>query len=293
MAQTTPLRRRGLEASLIGVAALWGFTFPMVKDAVERIPPFEFLALRFSLAALVMTAVFWRQVRALGRAGLRAGAIAGLALCSGYAFQTVGLQYTTATNAGFVTGLFVVFAPLLSAVMLRRPPSPGPAAGVLLATAGLALLSLTDGLAIRRGDPIVLLAALSFAVHIVLLARYSPRHSPAGLTAVQMWVAALVSAGFAAGTADASAPDASVWVAVLVTGLLASSLAFFIQTLAQRYVGPTRTAVILVSEPAFAGLAGFLLLGEVLSPRGWIGAGLILAGMAVVALSPQRLAAEG
>jgi drug/metabolite transporter (DMT)-like permease len=289
----SPVRRHGLEVALIAVAALWGFTFVMVKEAVERVPPFEFLALRFSLAAVVLTGVFWRQIREMGRDGLRAGVIAGSALCTGYAFQTVGLQYTTATNAGFVTGLFVVFTPILSTVLLRRRPSLGPVIGVVLATVGLALLSLTDTLQVRRGDPIVLMAALSFSVQVVLLGRYSPRHSPAALTTVQMWVAALVSTGVAAGSADFAVPDASVWWAVLVMGLLASAAAFFIQTLAQRYVPPTRTAVILVSEPAFAGLAGFLLLDEILSARGWIGAGLILAGMLVAELSPQRSKAEG
>lgn len=291
--EATPLRRRGFELALVGVAAVWGFTFPMVKDAVELVAPFEFLALRFSLAAVVMTLLSWRALRTLGGAGLRAGSLAGLALFGGYAFQTVGLQYTSATNTGFVTGLFVVFAPLLSTALLRRRPSAGAIAGVVLATAGLGLLTLTRGFHLRYGDGVVLVAAFSFALHIVILARYSPEHSPAALATIQMWVAAAASAVISVSSEDAVAPEGSVWVAVLVTAVLASAAGFYLQTLAQRYVPPTRTAVILVSEPAFAGLAGFLLLEETLSGRGWLGAGLILVGMLTAELTPRRSAAEG
>ena len=132
-------------------------------------------------------------------------------------------------------------------------------------------------------------AALSFACHIVVLGRYSPEHSPAGLTVVQMWVAGGAAAVLAMTVERPVAPTNPdvVW-GVIITGLFSGALGFFIQTLAQRYVSPTRTALILVSEPAFAGLFGIVLLGEALSVRGWVGAGLILAGMLVAELVPQR-----
>ena len=289
--EASPLLRHGLAVALVGVAAIWGATFVTVKESVERVPVFEFLALRYGLAGVVLTAVFFRQAAGLGRAGLRAGVLAGVALFAGYTFQTIGLQYTRASNAGFVTGLFVVIAPVLAAIVLRRRPSAGPIAGVVLATAGLFLLSLSHGFHIRYGDAIVLLAALSFAVHIVVLARYSPEHSPAGLTVVQMWVAGVLSAVCALAFEHPVAPTSGVVIrGVIVTGLFASALAFFIQTLAQRYVSPTRTAVILVTEPAFAGLFGIVFLSESLTVRGWIGAGLILAGMLVAELAPRRTA---
>ena len=279
--------RHAYALALVAVAAVWGVTFPVVKEAVQRVPPFEFLALRFILAAVVMTAVILPR-RAESRGALGPGSIAGLALFAGYAFQTVGLQYTRASNAGFVTGLFVVFAPIFSALFLSRRPGAGPLLGVVLATAGLALLSLTNDLDVRRGDVIVLFAAVSFAIQIVLLARFAPRFSPAALTAAQMWVAAVLSGVWTLMAEDLRAPDAYVWMAVVVCGLFASAAAFFIQTAAQRHIGPTRTAVILVSEPAFAGLFGVILLDESLTARGWLGAALILAGMLVAELAPRR-----
>jgi drug/metabolite transporter (DMT)-like permease len=287
----TPLRRRGLELSLVCVAALWGATFVTVKNAVEHVPVFEFLALRYALAAAILTALFWRQAVALGWPGLRAGLLAGAFLFSGYATQTIGLQYTRASNAAFVTGLFVVIAPLLSAVLLRRRPSTGPIVGVVLAVAGLALLSLKSGFSVRYGDAIVLGASFSFSFHIIVLARYSPEFSPAGLTVVQCWAAAAAAAVLSLTTESVVAPTHPevVW-GVIITGVFASAIGFSIQTLAQRYVSPTRTAVILVTEPAFAGLFGIALLGESLSLRGWIGAGLILAGMLISELTPQRRA---
>ena len=287
--EAPPLVRRGLEVGLVGVALVWGFTFITVKKALEQVPVFEFLSLRFWLAAVVLWLVFRRQVAGLGRAGWVAGSLIGLAVFLGYVFQSVGLQYTRASNAGFVTGLFVVIAPLLSTVFLRRRPSAGVATGIVLATVGLALLSFTDAGGFRRGDLIVLGAAFSFAVHIVLLGRFAPEHSPAALAVVQLLVAAALSSVVTLVVEDPVAPThGDVVSGVLITGLLASAAAFLIQSVAQRYVSPSRTAVILVTEPAFAGLFGVVVLGEALTFRGWVGAGLILAGMLVAELTPHR-----
>ena len=155
----------------------------------------------------------------------------------------------------------------------------------------MALLSMRSGFRVRYGDAIVLGASFSFSFHIIVLARYSPEFSPAGLTVVQCWAAAAAAATLSLTTESGVAPTHPdvVW-GVIITGVFASAIGFSIQTLAQRYVSPTRTAVILVTEPAFAGLFGIALLGESLSLRGWIGAGLILAGMLVSELTPQRRA---
>jgi drug/metabolite transporter (DMT)-like permease len=246
------------------------------------------ITLRFGLAAVLMTAVSWRQLRTLARSGWAAGALAGVTIFTGYASQTVGLQYTTATNAAFVTGLFVVIAPVMSILFLHRRPGSGPVLGVVLATLGLLLLSASHGFHVRYGDAIVLGAAVSFAAQLVIMAKAAPEHSPAALAAVQMWVTAVLATITTLGTEHLTAPTHhDVVVGVLITGVLASAGAFWVMTLAQRYVSPTRTAVILVMEPVFAGVAGILILGESLSVRQWLGAALILTGMLVAELAPH------
>jgi drug/metabolite transporter (DMT)-like permease len=290
--------RRGVgvyrwELAMVAVTAVWGSTFVLVRDAVAQVPPFTFIAYRFLAAALLLAALRPR-LAAGGQPGLvAAGAVAGLALFAGYGFQTVGLQYTTASNAGFITGLSVVLTPLFAGLLLRQPPGRWPVTGALLAAAGLACLSL-QRLEVRRGDALVLGCAVAFAAHILLLGRFAPRFSSYRLAVVQLGTAGLLALAWAGVAGDLVVPgSASVWVALVITSVAASAGAFLIQTRAQREVSPTRTAVILTMEPVFAGLFGFLLAGERLSGRGWLGAGLILAGMLVAELGGRLPAAPG
>jgi drug/metabolite transporter (DMT)-like permease len=270
--------------ALVGVTTIWGATFVMVRDAVASIPPSAFVAYRF-LAASVLLALARPRAMAARRPGmLIAGVVTGVALFAGYAFQTVGLQYTTASNAGFITGLSVVLTPLLAAVVLRERPGLWPALGAALAFAGLALLSL-QRLEVRRGDALVLGCAVAFAAHILLLGRFAPRYSSYQLAIVQLGTCGLLSLAWGGVAGELVAPrGAQVWLALAVTAVLASAAGFLIQTRAQQVVSPTKTAVILTMEPVFAGLFGFLLAGEHLSARGWAGAGCILAGMLVAEL---------
>lgn len=264
------------------MTAVWGVTFPLVKSAVEQVPTYSFNAVRFLLATAVLGVVSVPTLRRLSPEAWRHGALLGVALFAGYAFQTVGLQYTKASNAGFVTGMFVVFTPLLAALLLRRRPQRAAVIGVVLAAVGLGLLSLGPDFRPRAGDVLILGCALAFAAHIVGLGAWSNRHDAVGLTVVQLLVSGILHSLFAltleVGRADGNW-STSVIVALLVTAVLASAAAFWIQTAAQRVIEPTRTAVILTMEPVFAGVFGFLLLGERLTGRGWVGCGLILTGM--------------
>jgi drug/metabolite transporter (DMT)-like permease len=295
--------RRGVgayrwELAMVAVTAVWGSTFVLVRDAVGQVPPFAFVAYRFLAAALLLAAI--RPRLALGGPGrgpglgpLGAGVAIGVALFCGYGFQTVGLQYTTASNAGFITGLSVVLTPLLGAVLLRQAPGRWPVTGACLAAVGLALLSL-QRLEVRRGDALVLGCAFAFAAHILLLGRYAPRLDTYRLAVVQLATAGLLALAWAGVAGDLVVPaSADVWVALAITSVAASAGAFLIQTRAQREVSPTRTAVIFTMEPVFAGLFGFLLAGERLSGRGWLGAGLILAGMLTAELGGRLPAAPG
>jgi drug/metabolite transporter (DMT)-like permease len=290
--------RRGVgayrwELALVAVTAVWGSTFVLVRDAVAQIPPFTFIAYRFLAAALLLAAIRPRLAATSQPGLLAAGAVAGLALFAGYGFQTVGLQYTTASNAGFITGLAVVLTPLFGAVLLRQPPGRWPVTGAVLAAAGLACLSL-QRLEVRQGDALVLGCAVAFAAHILLLGRYAPRYPSYPLAVVQLAAIGLLALAWAGVAGDLVVPStAEVWVALVITSVAASAGAFLIQTRAQREVSPTRTAVILTMEPVFAGLFGFLLAGERLTGRGWLGAGLILAGMLVAELGGRQPAAPG
>ncbi len=172
-------RQIGADLALLLVTAIWGGTFVMVKDAVEQYPVFPFLALRFGLATLVLAAVSGRRLRSLGGKGWAAGGLIGLFLFAGYALQTLGLQQgASASKAGFITGLSVVIVPILSAAVLRRQPAPEAVLGVILATVGLAALTLDGNLEVTAAELLVLGCALSFALHIVAVSFLRPNMTP-------------------------------------------------------------------------------------------------------------------
>jgi drug/metabolite transporter (DMT)-like permease len=281
-------RRRELaaELALVGVAAIWGATFTVVQDAIEKLPAMAFLGYRFAAAALIVAVVFRRQLRRLPPAGWRAGLVMGAFLTAGYVLQTLALERTSASNAGFITGLFVVITPLLAAVLLRERIGTTAWVAACVSALGLFLLSGTNGL--NAGDALALACAFGFAFHILATSRGARDHDTGALLVVQLGVCGafcLVVAGVG-GQLEAP-PDASVWWALAVTALLASALAYFVQTYAQRHAPPARTALILASEPAFAGLFGWLLAGDRLSPLSWLGALLIMAAIVAVEVVPR------
>jgi drug/metabolite transporter (DMT)-like permease len=272
---------------LVGVTAVWGSTFVVVKDAVERMPVMDFLAWRFTIATIAMAAVRPRAVGRLDRRGRRIGVLIGVALGGGYVAQTVGLEHTSATISGFLTGLFVVFTPLCAAIALRRPPTAMTWLGVVLATGGLAAISL-HGFSIGYGEGLTLLCAFCFALHILALGEWSASYDAAGLAVMQLSTVAVLSIACAAPDSLAPPPDAKAWGAVLLTAILATSVAFFIQTWAQAQLVPTRAAVVLTMEPVFAGIFGVTVGGDHLGPRIVVGGLLVLAAMYTVELGPRR-----
>ncbi|MGB8649549.1 MAG: DMT family transporter [Mycobacteriales bacterium] len=277
--------------ALVGVTAIWGSTFVVVKDAVTQMPVTDFLTWRFALAALAMLALRPRAVARLGTAGRRAGATVGLALGTGYLLQTLGLQHTSAAVSGFITGLFVVLTPLGAAVLLRTPPAASAWLAVLVATTGLALLSL-HGLSVGSGELLTLGCAAAFALHIVGLGQWASSYDPYGLAVVQLLTTALLCGLVAVPGGLAVPPSWSVWGALALTALAATALAFVVQTWAQAHLSPTRAAVVMTMEPVFGGLFAVLLAGEVLGVRTLVGAGLVLAAMILTEIGPRH-GAEG
>jgi len=279
-------RARTAEVGLIGVAAVWGGTFVMVQDAIAKLPTLAFLGYRF-LAAAVVVAVVWRAaLRALPAEGWRAGALMGVFLTLGYVLQTLGLEHTTVSNAGFITGLFVVLTPVLAAVFLRDRIGPLAWGAAIVSALGLYLLS--GGGSPNTGDMLVLGCAVAFAAHILATARAASVYDTGALLVVQLGVCGVVCTAGALIAGDLrSPPDGSVWIALAVTALVASVLGFFIQTYAQKHTSATRTALILASEPAFAALCAYLFNDERLEALGWAGAALIMASILVVELAPR------
>jgi drug/metabolite transporter (DMT)-like permease len=282
------LERRA-EAALIVNTLIWGATFVLVKQALHDVSPILFLALRFTLATVVLLALFrgtWRHPRNL-RWSLGGGAIAGVFLFSGYAFQTIGLQFTTAPKSAFLTGLTAVITPLLAAAVYRNKPRAVEIGGVLLATGGMALMTLPGGatMAINRGDLLTICCAVCYSAHILTLNRYSAAASFELLSTAQIGVSALLAWSLFRGMETPHIRwTAGVWAAIVITGLFATALAFTFQAWAQRYTTSTRTALIFMLEPVFAWITSYLLTGETLSARAAMGAVLILAGILAVEL---------
>jgi len=277
---TDAARRHLVVAALIGVAAIWGGTFVMVKSAVAEYPLYAFLALRFAIAVVAFVAVFPSSLRLLRGRTVAVGLLAGAFLTAGYIFQTWGLQGTSASKAAFITGMFVVITPVLQAVLLRRPPRRWTVLGVALSVFGLWLLSGGDAGGWTVGDTRVFICAVAYSAHMIVLGSVGAKHDVRPLTLVQLVTVAVACGAISLATEPLSAPsDASVWVALLVTGILASAVAFAVQTYAQRFISPTRTALVLITEPVFGGLFGWLA-GERLGIGGLAGSALILTGMA-------------
>ena len=296
---TGALRRYGVHLALIAVAAVWGGTFVVVKDAVERYPLYAFLGLRFAIAVVAFVIVMPASVRLLRRDVVGVGLLAGAFLTAGYVFQTWGLQDTTASKAAFITGMFVVITPALQAVVLRRPPRAWTVAGVVLAVAGLWLLSGVDAGGWNAGDTRVLLCAVAYAAHMIVLGSLGRAHDVRPLTLVQLATVAIACSAVSLATEPVTLPsEASVWWALVLTGVFGSAVAFAVQTYAQRTLSPSKTALILISEPAFGGLFGWWA-GERLGIGGVAGSALILTGMVLAEVlgtgepgKPQRLEAS-
>ncbi len=254
------------------VTAVWGWTFVLVKDAVTQYPTLPFLQLRFALALVVMVLLVRRLPTSRE---LRIGLLVGAVLAAGYLTQTAGLTMTSPGNAGLITGMFVVFTPLLNRVFgapirwwtwVATAVSLG---GILFLTGG------PTGMGV--GDVLVLACAVLYALHIVLLGKWAPGLPAAPLAMVQMASCTLIfSAG---GTWSLRMPSASVWWAIVITGIFASALAFYIQTWAQQHLSPGRTALILASEPAWALAAAVVLAGQRLGLLQAVGAALVLAAI--------------
>jgi drug/metabolite transporter (DMT)-like permease len=282
---------------LLAVVFVWGVTFVLVKDALQDGSPLLFNLLRMTSAFIVLAVVNRRQLRQISREALISGLIVGLFLAGGYQFQTVGLALTTPAKSAFITGLVVVFVPLLTIVpAFRSAKTPAPrwttAFGVLLAFSGLLLLTTPAGTSwhklfanIGLGDMLTVACALAFAGHLIALSHTSSRVPTGQLATLQIGVAAAFMAiTLPSGGRPHLAITPRLLIALAVTSLLATAAAFTIQSWAQQHLPATHTAILLTLEPVFAGFTSFIILHERLGRRSLCGAALILAGIASIEL---------
>jgi drug/metabolite transporter (DMT)-like permease len=264
---------------LLAVTAVWGVTFVQVKDAVAIYPLFAFLAVRFVLASATLAPVAAGRLRGLGRGGLGAGVLLGALLAAGFGLQTAGLERTTVSSTGFITGLYVLLTPLFALVLFRVRIGLEVWGGVALALAGLALLSGVEA-GSPAGDALVLASTAAQALQIVMVERYANRYDPVALTFLEMLVACVGFTAIALALGDLSLPHGwTVWSALVVTAVFASAFAYLVQIWAQRRISATRIAIIFSLETVWAGFFGYLLAGDRLGWLGWSGCGLIFAGI--------------
>src|SRR5215208_2845739 len=279
-------------AVLVLVTAIWGVTFVQIKDALELYPLFAFLAVRFAIAVLTLAPLARTRIRTLGRDGAVAGASLGALLAVGYALQTAGLDRTTVSAAGFVTGMYVVLTPVFGLLLFRTRAGATVWAGIALALGGLAMLSGVEAGSVS-GDLLVLAGAAAYAVQIVLMERFAPRYDPLAFTICEM-AAAFVGFGVVAlALGQVEVPHGwTVWGALVVTGVFASALGYVVQAWAQQRTSAARTALLFALEPVFAGIFGYALAGDRLGWQGWAGCAVILGGIAVAEPAAARVLAR-
>ena len=275
------MRRPGPLLALVGVTVVWGVTFVQVQDAIALYPLFAFLAVRFTISALVLAPFAVRSLLRLPRSGYGVGIGVGALLATAYGLQTAGLDLTTVASTGFITGLYVVFTPLLALAFFGTAVPRALWLGIALSVVGLLLLSGVPG-GSALGNALVLANAVFQALQITAMERYAPRYDPRALTFLQMATSAVAFIAIALALGDLEMPEGrTVWTALIVTGVFAGALGYLIATWVQARTTAARAALVFTLEAPFAALAGVLLADEVLGVAGWLGCAVMMAGILV------------
>jgi len=277
--------------ALLAITASWGSTFFLIHDLLDRVPVLDFLAVRFTIASIAILLVSPKAMRRLSRDSKRQAIVLGALYGVAQILQTTGLAHTAASVSGFITGMYVVATPLFAALLLRSRIGGLTWLAVLLAITGLGVLTLGDvssGLGLGYGEALTLIAAMIYALHIVGLGAWSTARDALGMSIVQCIVIAVICTGAAAPGGIVLPQTGGDWLSVGYMALFAGAAAMLGQTWAQAHLPPTRTAVIMSTEPVFAALFAVLLGGESATARMLLGGALVLAAMLIVELVPRR-----
>lgn len=273
---------RRADVQMLLATVIWGSSYLFMKSGLASMQELNLIALRFGIAFVAAGLLFHRRLRSVDRGTLLAGGVLGTALFAAFVFITYGVQQTTASQAGFLISLAVIFVPILTTVLRRRLPDKRLSVSIVVAVAGLGLLTLQHEMSLHLGDLLCIIAALVYAIYILLAGKYTPQHDPLTLGIVQLGVAALLGTVATFLFETPQLPDTpESWASILGLGVLCSGLGYILQTFAQRHASPTRTSLIFSLEPLFAAAFAFIFQGESLTLQGYCGAALMLAGVLI------------
>jgi drug/metabolite transporter (DMT)-like permease len=273
------------EACLLLITAIWGTTFPILRTTLHVLDPYDIIAIRFTVAAAVLAAIFWRRLLRPNRTAVKDGVRTGLFMVAGYLTQAIGLTTTSSPRSAFLTGTAVVFVPLIAFLVQRTGVALGEAAGVLLTFVGLAFFYADAGLTLRAGDLWTLAGAFAFACQVVYTNVAARRSDPFAVSALQAVVAAAVGWAFVAARGGLSVPVGAIpWGRILYLGVIATAFILVLQTWALGKTKPVRAGVIYSLEPVFAAIVAMTFFGEGMSPREMVASGAILLGVLVAEL---------
>lgn len=283
-------RQLKADMALLFVTIGWGASFILTKNSLASLETFNFLAIRFILAFSLSFIVFYKRMIKLDKETIKYGFLIGFILFSGFALQTIGLSYTTVSKSAFITGFSVILVPVFSAFLLKKIPEKASIAGAGLALIGLALLTLNGKLGLNIGDFYTLLSALAFAMHIITVGKYTVKVDSIGLGVIQIGAVGLFSLLTTLVIEKPIIPSGGgVWINLFILSIVCTSGAFILQSTAQKFTSATHTALIYAGEPVFAAIFAYFIYGEILSPRGILGALLILSGMILAEVDLKKL----
>ncbi|MBD8347235.1 DMT family transporter [Dysgonomonas sp. HGC4] len=264
--------------------AFWGISFPLVKEGISIVHPFSFLMYRFLLAALVLSILFFKQLKQINWQTIKYGVWVGIPLLLAILLQTIGLQYTSSANASFISGMDVLLIPILKFCVFRKSIKPKTWLACTMALAGLYVIAMASaGSGFNRGDMYAVGGAIAFAAYVLMVGKYNNKVETILLVIVQLYTCTIVYAVLAFATVDFShmalPMDWNVWKAVLFTGIFATAYMYGIQNVSQKYIEEEKVALTYLCEPVFATLAAYVLISEPITIRTIIGGGLILLSM--------------
>lgn len=284
------IRRNLLYFAMLATAAVWGGSFVLMKDAIQEQDVYSFLSSRFLVASALMIAYRPNVFKGLSPKFIKQGVLAGVLLGGGYIFQTLGLAKTTVSNTGFITGLYLVFTPLISLIILKRKVIKIQWLAVVVATLGLFLISY-NGISIGIGEILVLISALFYGAHFVALGEWSDGKNTYALTLIQILTVSAIASICALINGYQLPPSSNVWQAVLFTAFFATFLAFIVQTKAQSVMSATAASVLLAMETPFALFFGLVFNSDPLTMRIIAGGTMVMFAMGVVIWSDNKKSA--